>query len=438
MADVRPFQGICYNPEKIKDLSQVTAPPYDVISPQQQERFYQCHPQNVIRLILGKSQLGDCGDFNCHTRAADCFRQWLESGVLVEDSSPAFYLTAVDFSAGGQRYQRFGLIARVRLEPFENGIILPHERTYSGIKSERLALMKQCHANFSPIFSLYPDPDDLLGALKDAVAAQPPETDFSDSDEHRHQLWRIQDKALCDRIQQALSDPQLFIADGHHRYETALVYRDWVAARTPDFGPEHPANFIMMSLTSLKDPGLRILPAHRLVCHLRSKGLSALIPECERYFEVRSFGEGGPDPDAAAQRMTAALEAEKQAIGVAIKDRPAFYLLSLKPGVMAEKFPNMAPALRELDVTVLTQLILEEVLGFDRKSLDDPEQLRYSSSAAQAIRRVRDGDAELAFLLNPTRIRQVREVARQGLTMPRKSTYFYPKVLTGQVFNRLN
>lgn len=435
MAEVSPFRGIRYNPEKIHDMSKVVAPPYDVISAKEQAAFYARHPQNVIRLILNMPTENDCDGDDCHTRAAGCYASWLRDGVLIQDDIPSLYLTSLDFPMGDDTVRRFGLIAAVRLAPFEKGIVLPHERTFSKIKSERLALMKRCHTNFSPIFSVYADSEDLLGFLRKAALEKAPEMDFTDIDGFRHRMWRIADPSVVGHVANAMAQKRIYIADGHHRYETALVYRDWVAENTPDFSDDHPANSVMMCLSSMEDPGLVILPAHRMLRRIDAAMRERLLREAPRYFEMTSMpAEGNLD------RLQDALEKgeRRHTLAFFMKDDPDFHVLTLKPGVMERELGNELPAaLLDLDVTVLTQLILINIFGFGQEDLDDNTRIHYSSRMAAAVEGVAVGGSDIAFLINPTRMSQVREIAESGLIMPRKSTFFYPKVITGQVIKSL-
>ena len=441
MAKIIPFQGILYNPKKVYDLADVVTPPYDVISKPAQQNFYESHPQNIIRLILGITTENDTTKNNPHTRAADFFNRWISEGVLVQDKSPAFYLTTAEFFLESKMVTRLGLIALVGLEPFKKGIILPHEETFSRVKSERLELMKACHANFSPIFSLYSDnKNHILNLLKDAVLNKKPDIDFTDKKGLRHRLWRIIDPALHRFVSEALQKKTLFIADGHHRYETALNYRDWISNNNSDFNEDHPANYVMMHLSSMEDPGLTILPAHRMVTGVQASKLATLIQEGENYFDIITIPFAGNELEKAQPQFISILKSNssKNIIGVVIKDRPEFYLLTLKPRVMQQMFGNkLADSLRSLDVTVLTRLVLNEMLGFDQNSLDDEKLITYSSCEKEAINAAVAGKCDIAFILNPTKIKQMKNVAQQGLTMPRKSTYFYPKVITGLVMNKL-
>jgi len=440
MATLIPFKGILYNSDKINDLSAVTAPPYDVISKEEQDAFHECHPRNVIRLILGKSGEDDTCDHNCHTRAADCFNTWLSEDTLIQDNCPAFYLTSIEFSVENQMMTRFGLIARIRLEPFEKGIVLPHERTFSKVRSERLELMKVCHSNFSPIFSLYSDQGGVLDSLRTAVADKAPDTAFTDGKGHHHRLWRITNPAVHESVSNAMRDKRIFIADGHHRYETALDYRDWVAENTPDFSDDHPANYVMMYLSSMEDPGMLILPAHRMLKEIDDSVLEGFVRKAGQYFDITTIPYGSNGHANGRARLISELKANAavNAIGVSMKDTRDLHLMTLKPNVMDELFADELPnALRGLDVTVLTRLIFMEILGFDQARLDNADLIAYSSIAEDAIEGARDGQCDVSFILNPTRIWQVQDIAQKGLIMPRKSTYFYPKVITGQVMNDL-
>jgi len=441
MAKIVPFKGILYNPNKIHDLSDVAAPPYDVISEQDQCYFYDCHSQNVIRLILGKIAENDRPGNNCHTRAAECFQQWRSEKILVQDHSPAFYLTSVQFPFEDRTITRFGLIASVRLEPFEKGIILPHEKTFSKVKSERLELMKVCHTNFSPIFSLYSDRNGVLDFLKNSVVDKVPDNIFTEKrNRHQHKMWRITAPEIHRYVSESMRESRIFIADGHHRYETALNYRDWLAAKTPDFSENHPANYVMMYLSSMEDPGVVILPAHRMLKGVSDSLLAEFIQKAEAYFDIVRIPYSQKEGSRGKNEFLAKLKSDtdRTVFGVSLKNTRELYLLTLKPGVMKEMFGNEIPdALRNLDVTVLTRLIFMEMLGFDQAGLDNEKLIAYSSIAEEAVDAPGAGKCDISFILNPTKIEQVRDIALKGLIMPRKSTYFYPKVITGQVMNGL-
>ena len=442
MAEVIPFKGILYNTRKIRNLADVTAPPFDVISEQEQIQFYERHPQNIIRLTLGKITENDTPTDNRYTRAADCLNRWFSDDIMLLDQEPALYLTSMEFLSDGNRVTRYGLIALIRLEPFEKGIVLPHEKTFSKVKSERLELMKACHANLSPIFSLFSDEENrIYNKLKDAIDDKSADIVFTDNAGQKHQLWRITDHSVHQYISDALKDKKIFIADGHHRYETALNYRDWLSARTSNFNGNHPANYVMMYLCSMEDPGLVILPAHRLLNEIPVETRESLIHKTKDYFDIITIPYNDEHHKENLSQFISILKsnASKHCIGVCMKDCPELYLLILKPDVMENMFGDELPeVLRNIDVTVLTRLIFMEVLGFDQARLDNERLIAYSSIAEEAIDAVFAGKHDIAFILNPTRIQQVRDIANSGLIMPRKATYFFPKVITGQVMNKLD
>jgi len=442
MAEIIPFRGILYNTNKINKLADVVAPPFDVISEQEQNQFHESHPQNIIKLTLGKTFENDTRTNNRYTRSADCFNNWLSEGIIETDKEPAFYLTLMEFFFENKRVTRYGLIALIRLEPFEKGIVLPHEMTFSNIKSERLELMKACHANFSPIFSLYSDDENsILDRLKDISLERTPDHVFSDNIGQKHRLWRITDSSVHRHVSETLRDKAIFIADGHHRYETALNYRNWLSAGNPDFNGGHPSNYVMMYLCSMEDSGLVILPAHRMLNQVPAETRASLIDKAKDYFDIITIPYKDDHHKEGLTQFISILKSNtsKNCIGVFIKSCPELNLLTLKPGIMEQMFGDELPeVIRNIDVTVLTRLIFMEILGFDQARLDNEKLIAYSSVAEEAIDAVAAGRHDMVFILNPTKIQQVRDIAEAGLIMPRKATYFFPKVITGQVINRLD
>ncbi len=442
MAEVIPLRGILYNPGKIKNLGDVITPPFDVISRKDQHQFYERSPFNVVRLILGKTSKFDTRGHNPHSRAADYFNKWMADDILRQDVLPTFYIAAFEFPSEGRRVTRYGLIARVRLSPFSDGIVLPHERTFTNVKSERLALMQLCHANFSPIFSMYSDGDSSLhryitGISADATA----DIDIKDHDGNGHRLWRITASGVLEQISAALATKKLYIADGHHRYETALNYRDWLRASDPEFHTSHPANFVLMYLCSMNDPGLIIRPAHRMLKQVPKSALGSFISRARDFFEVIPIPFKENERNKILYEFSDMLNSQSanKSIGVFLKRRRKFFILRLNhPQSMEALFgPELDPVLRDLDVTVLTRLIFMELLGFDQARLDDEKLIGYTTDVKEAVDEVVRRNYDAAFILNPTGVQQVRDIADHGLVMPRKATYFYPKVTTGLVMNRL-
>ncbi|MFP3868118.1 MAG: DUF1015 domain-containing protein [Desulfobacteraceae bacterium] len=442
MVELAPLRGLHYNLTKVSDLKQVVTPPYDVISPTQQSLFYEQHPYNMVRLILPRSQPGDTTQENRYTRAARDFNSWQQAGMLTRDPQPALYYWETTFEHQGRRRTRGGLVGLVRLEPFESGAVRPHEKTFSATKNDRFQLMQHCRAHFSPIFALYPDStDQVLAALRARVPAAPL-FDFEDADGFRQRFYRVTEPQLLRDIAALMADLSLYIADGHHRYETSLAYQAWLRRQYPTAPPRASFNYVLMYLSNLLDDNLVILPAHRLVVTQRltrfeEAELLARLPE---YFDLQPLDAVG-EPSRNGYKLAAALAQAGQngtALGLAAPGS-RLWLLRLKPGIMNGPLAGqLPPALAQLDVMALNYLVFERIMGLSRQEQDDEETFKYASTATEALEAVACGRAGLAFLLNPTRIEQVQEVAAAGLIMPRKSTYFYPKILAGLVMHPIN
>ena len=441
MARILPFKGILYNPEKVPDLKAVVTPPHDVISEKEQEAYYEVHPQNMIRLILGKVFPQDTNHDNRYTRAAKSFRSWLDGGILRQDQNPAFYVTEIDYTIDEQVLTRLGFIALVELEAFEKGVIRPHEKTFSATNADRLKLIEASQANFSAIFSLFSDPrNEIFERLRAAIQPLPPDLDFEDLKGYRHRLWRVTDHKIHKKMGQRLADCPVYIADGHHRYWTALQYRDRMKSRKSTLAPDDPCNFVMMCLTSMQDPGLTLRPVHRIVCAVKKRAVEDFLDKARAYFHVETLDIGRMDrkqlKKASLKKMMTGTDST--AIGAALRDNKVFHVLRVKEGVMDGLLGQEIPEpLRKLDVTMVTRLVLEEILGLSGASLDDERSILYISTLDEALDAVHQGKCPIALILNPTKLNQLQEVSDAGLMMPRKSTYFYPKVMTGLVINKM-
>ncbi|MBU2490030.1 MAG: DUF1015 domain-containing protein [Proteobacteria bacterium] len=432
MASIRPFHGILYDSEKIPDLSLVATPPYDVISPEMREDYYRRHENNIIRLILGKGCEGDTDQDNPHTRAGAYLSRWLTEGVLARDPEPALYLTSQTFDLEGRPVTRLGLLAAVRLSPFEEGVIRPHEKTFSKVKSERLALMRQTRVNDSPVFALCPDPDQDLFAFYEARAAGEPDRVFTDDTGQVHRMWRLGSPEDASLAASLFADRCLVIADGHHRYETALNFMRETEAREGSLPEDHPARFVMIYLCSMADPGLVILPAHRMVHRLPQGAADRFFEQAGEFFDLRVLPEKA-DSKEAAREITRALAVEKDRVSMAaVFSGRAPVVLTVKDGVMDRLYGDELPGpVRGLDVTVLARLVFMDLLSLTAGDLDDATLMHYTVQAPELVEKIRSGVHEAGFVLNPTGIQDVRQVAEAGFTMPRKSTYFFPKAITG-------
>ena len=450
MADVRPLPGIRYAPGT--DLAAVVTPPYDVISPEAQARYYQRSPENIIRLELGRDEPGDDELDNRYTRAATTFADWRLNGVLQSDA-PALYLYEQRFTApgvdGGER-TRLSLLARVRIEPWEAGVVLPHERTLSKPKSDRLKLARATAATLSPIMALYDDPRGELAKAFTKSLKRAPDAEFTDESGETHRLWIMRDAALTERVARFFRDRQLYIADGHHRYETALAYREELRETRRELPLEDAANFTLMALAAIEDPGLVVLPTHRIVRGVAQERLAEFQRDLAGYFEVTPLGaEGALD----AREMTHALAAASeggQRVAFALLMADGARLLRLTDAgraAMDERIggsegfgdAGTSAAWRALDVAVLHELVLAQGLSVSEQAIRAGEHVTYTRDAQAALDAVSSGadGAQLAFLLNPTPPAAIRDVARAGDRMPQKSTYFYPKLITGLLINPL-
>ena len=443
MAIVAPFKGLTYNVENLSDLSRLIAPPYDVISEEEQEGYYQTDPYNVIRLILGKRKTGDTDWDNRYTRSADVYKRWESDEILIRTDIPSMYLTSITYDPGdghGPRV-RWGLIVLVRIEDADSGVILPHERTFSAHRDDRLKLMKACSAQLSQVFGLYEDPDKRVFSAFEKAIQYPPWSSFDFKDGTSHQLWVLQDRSVFKEVADAMHDKSIIIADGHHRYETSRNFRNMMRARYGYRPPNRAYEYVMMYLTNMNDVGLSILPSHRLIKRCDPFQLESFLKDAQRWFEVTALSSSKSDPSSQGLQLQGILEEKGRstsAIGFRCHGDNPCYLFSLKEGVREEMGEDLHPSLKNLDVLVLSRFIFQKSLGFSKEDLDNEEIFHYQSDMVEALSLVDSGNYQMAFLLNPTKMEHVKEVTGNALIMPRKSTYFYPKVLTGLVFNKID
>jgi uncharacterized protein (DUF1015 family) len=443
MAIVAPFKGLTYNFERLDDISNLTAPPYDVISEEEQEGYYQTDPYNVIRLTLGKKKTGDTDWDNRYTRSADVYKRWESEEILVRTDTPAIYVTSLAYDLGeghGPRV-RWGLILLVRIEDEDSGVILPHERTFSAHRDDRLRLMRACSAQLSQVFGLYEDQDNsLFGHLRKAIEA-PPRISFDFRDGTNHQLWVVQDRSILKKVADAMHDKSIIIADGHHRYETSRNFRNMMRARYGWRPPNRAYEYLMMYLTNMNDVGMTILPSHRLIKRREPFQLDSFLDSLKPWFEITALPSSKSEPSSRSMELRRMLEEKGRstsAIGFHCHGDSSYYLFSLKEGVRDEMGEDLHASLKRLDVLVLSRFIFQKSLGFSKEDLDNEEIFHYKSDMVEALSLVDSGDYQMAFLLNPTKMEHVKEVTGNALIMPRKSTYFYPKVLTGLVFNKID
>ncbi len=438
MAEVLPFRGWVYNSRFSEEIHKLLTPPYDVISPEEQDYYHEIHPYNIIRLILGKKKRGDTDWDNQYTRAADCLQRWISDEILIRLKEPCFLLYSVRYDPlnGESQKIRWGFLCVVRIEEEDSEIIIPHERTFSAYKQDRLKLMKACNAQLSPIFGLYEDREDLIiSSLKRGILDEPL-FKFRYLDGTEHMIWEVEDREIIEYVIEMMKDKKIFIADGHHRYETARIYRNMMVARFGSKPKERVYNFVMFYLCNMYQEGLTILPAHRLIKSCPGFSLSRFFEDIKRYFSIKILSEGINHEK--LPEILAEAGRDNTAFIFHFKGDKRFFLLTLKEGRREEMGDDLHPSLKRLDVLVLSRLIFQKVLGFSKGDLDDEKIFHYNNKILQCIKSVRDGHYDMVFMVNPTKIEHVKEVTSNSLIMPRKSTFFYPKVLTGIVINKIN
>lgn len=423
LAEICPFSGVLYNQEVVGDLASVICPPYDVISPEEQKAYYEKSEYNVVRLEHGMQFPSDTASDNKHTRARATFNRWLHDRVLVVNHVPSLYIHEHTFTHQNIRKKRLGLVAGVRLEPWEKKIILPHEDTVSGIKSDRLDLMRACAANFSPLLGLYEDPGLRVTKLLTSQISRKPVIDFTDSGE-RHRLWVANEPEFVQRASHFMASKPIYIADGHHRYETALAYRDERRQSSLSFTGEEAFNFVMMTLVSFSDSGLIVLPVHRLLQNISAETLVKFKTYVGTLFEVQSTPLDGDNLPEVSGAITKVLGLEPGRM-TALRLRHSASLLKEMP-------QNRSQAYKRLEVSIVQHLLIDWLLAHDKNV-----SVSYSPNALQVRKLVESRQYQLAFLLNPIPVSVIKTVADAGDRMPGKSTYFYPKLPTGLVMNRL-
>ncbi|GHO45317.1 DUF1015 domain-containing protein [Ktedonospora formicarum] len=433
MADVQPLRGLRYAHDKVQDLSSVVTPPYDIINAEAQERYYQRDPYNIIRLELGQQTPHDDELNNVYTRAAALLSEWRTQGILHMEEQACYYLYQQVFSAGGQNYTRTSLLARVRLEPWSARVVLPHEHTLKKAREDRLNLYRACAANLSPIMSLFEDPQGRMRRLLASYAEQP-EISFSDEDGVERRLQPVRNSEHIALIQDFFRERQLYIADGHHRYETALAYRAELEEQRKTLHPEDAANFTLMSLIDVDDPGMLVMPTHRLLFNLGPDALQKLKEtELARFFDVEHL-EALADEDILPHLE----KAGRERTAFILKTAQDTLLLRLKAqGQTHMESSEHTDAWKRLDVAIAQRLILEETLGLRPEDMTAGTHVRYSHDAQHVFSALVNGEIQAALLLNSTPLRQVCEVAQADDRMPQKSTYIYPKLITGLVMNPL-
>lgn len=431
MPEIQAFRGIRYDLARVGSLSDVVCPPYDVISPPLQEELYRKHPYNFVRLELNRIDPTDDESNNRYTRAGRLFRQWLAEGILFTEAAPAIYVYHQEFSLLGQRHVRRGFMARMRLSRFGEGIVFPHEETTSGPKWDRYMLTAVCKANLSQIFGLYPDPENQAQTLLEQAIADQTPLEAVDHLAVVHRMWPVTDMEVISRLSAIMGPKPVFIADGHHRYETACHWRDQVY----DSGAlhrDHPANYVLMTFIAMEDPGLVVLPTHRIFAEGPDLSAQELQERLGGYFRLQPVGKGPEDTLGVWEELATQPHSEALALYTR-QDSQWTLLVPTDQGrdKMAELCPDHSPLWQALSVAILHRLVLP-LLG-----IAQPVQTKYFHLAEEVAQELATGYFPLAALVQPVTISQIRTISMGGERLPQKSTYFYPKLLSGLVVNPL-
>ncbi len=443
MAEIVPFRAIRYAATKGRALGELLAPPYDMVSLEQRDELLRRTPHNIIHVTLGEDRPGDGpATTNKYARAAEQWKRWLALGILKRDPSPALYPLEQSFWApDGRNLKRRGVMAAVRLHEFKEGVIVPHEKTLVAPKADRLEVIKAVKANLSPIFGLYRDETDVTARTLDAACAGEPAAETDSDDGVHHRLWRCEDPGVIGALQGLLAPQPIFLADGHHRYETALVYRRLLEEQHPGLPADGGHHYTLMFLCPMSDPGLFLFATHRLVFGLKDFSLPRFLEKLGRYFRVETLAEDIRRPAGRAWAISK--------LGEHAGKSTTFLLLTAEDGLArvatlrddvdlsdAELPANQM--LAALDVTVLHSVVFQHLLGLSPRAQEKQENVTYVRDAGEAVNRVLSGEHQVGFLLNPTPMWQVEAVGQAGETMPQKSTLFYPRLQSGLVMREVN
>ncbi len=440
MVRISALEGVTYNAGKV-NISEVIAPPYDVISPAEQDKLYSICDYNVVRLILGKDQPGDNESENKYSRSAECFSRWLSGGTLVKEDKPCIYYYIQNYTTSkAEVISRKGFIARNYIETYEEGGVLPHEHTMGGPKQDRLKLMKACKANLSPLFMAYSDPDkEIDKALK---LPETPLIDVVDDQGIQNIVYFIDDPEVIAKVTELMKDKQVFIADGHHRYETSIAYRDFRREHDPGYGKDDAFNWVMAFYTNLDDENLRVFPTHRIVTKEVEKAL--LIENLEKYFDSVRYNFDAATKEQVKEKFVNDIEdfaRDTIAFGVYFKDENSYYIFKLREKeavnrVLDEK--DVPEVMKKLDLTILHKIVLSDFMGFSQDDQLKQNGVKYLKKEKEAFESIENKQAEVVFIMATPSIRLIKEVSLQGYKMPQKSTYFYPKLTSGLVINPLD
>ena len=449
MADISAFRAYRYNPTRVR-LDDVVTQPYDKISPAMQERYLAASPANLITVEKGKPQAGDDPSNNVYTRAEQALESWIKDSILLQDAKPGIYVYFQEYTVpagcvgSGERRTRKGFIALGRVEDYSANVVFRHEQTLSGPKADRLELLRKARTHTGQLFMLYTDPERRVDAILDAAASAAPAAEISDEYDVTHRLWPVFDEKIIASVVSAMAEQKLVIADGHHRYETALAYRDECRKQAGTKDPAAPYERAMMTFFNTRSEGLLILPTHRVVANVPGFDPRAFRNKMAAVFEQEHYSLHGPMALAAIRRDLVDPEGKPiigmytQTSGAGEDAHGELTLFHLRPEAeLAALLPDVSEAQRQLDLVLLHRLLLEKGLGITPAAVKDERNLTYEREMPAAIAAVDEGRAQACFLLNPIGVEQVTGIALAGEVLPQKSTDFYPKLLSGLTLYRL-
>ena len=420
MSQIKPFKSVCYDPQRVENIAQVFCPPYDVISTEEKIRLHNTHPFNFIRILLGQEKATDDRYNNKYTRAKKLYEDWLKKGILKEDPNPGFYFYKQEYIVHGQKFNRVGFIGLLKLQDKHDSKIFPHENTHTKAKEDRLRLWRNIKSNCSPIFVCFSDREKKVeNIFVQKISIHPPFVDLTDSDQVRHTIWRLDDLALIEEIKAVINGQHLFIADGHHRYEVALEYRRMKLRNKTRSNGQEPFNYVMTYFTNLDSKDLLILPIHRVIRKMRGK-----LEFLNEYFRTDKIGTK-------EDLLILLKRAGQNEHAFGMYSQEGIRLLRLKSKLLIDQhIKEGSKQYRRLDATILKTFV------FDRLGIGS-DDIIYSKDAAESFNMVETRQADACFILNPVKMQQLKDVALNGERMPPKTTYFYPKVLSGVTLYRL-
>ncbi len=440
MAKVIPFRGLRYNPERFADLDAVTAPPYDTVTPERQQELYNKNEYNVIRLDKGMDFETDDEENNKYTRSGAYIKKWTDDGVLVREDEPAFYIYEQIFRLGDDEspsHSLKGIIALVQLEEFSKKIIIPHSETINGAKRDRLELIKETETNISPIYSLYMDPDQAIADIISECSDGKPDISFTTSERVIQNIWIIKDSAIRNVISKKFENKQLFIADGHHRYDSALSYSRERHGEEGTKGGSEPYDYTMMLLSSMDDSGLFLFPTHRLIRGVEDFSEQMVVSGLTDDFAMsKIYFTEGDYAEIIMTKLSNTIDEKRIAM---YTGKDYYYTLDIKDlAIMDDAVEGKSDAYKHLDVTILHRLILDRYFDVNENREADRDKIEYTKSASEAVEKVKSGEFQCAFLMNPTGISEIKDLSLANEKMPRKTSYFWPMPVTGTVMYKFD